>query len=152
MTLRSPRERLIQTISYEIGGLCLSIPLVALFGGGTTGEAFWLMLALSVAVLVWSPIHNTVFDWLDLRLSGRLASDRPQRWRLVHAVSHEATTVVVTLPILIWLGGFGFWTALLADLGLTALYAVYAYVFHLVYDWLRPVRPRVTQARSFIHD
>jgi uncharacterized membrane protein len=141
MTLRSPRERLIQTLSYEIGGLCLSVPLVAVFGGGTAGEAFWLMLALAAAVLIWSPIHNTAFDWLDLRLSGRLASDRPQRWRLVHAASHEATTVVVTLPILIWFGGFSFWTALLADLGLTLLYAAYAYVFHLVYDRLRPVRP-----------
>jgi uncharacterized membrane protein len=150
MTLRSPRERLIQTVAYELGGLCLSVPLVAVVGGGSTGEAFTLMLALSVAVLIWSPIHNTVFDWLDLRLSGRVASDRPQRWRLVHAASHEASTVVVTLPILIWLGGLGLWAALLADLGLTLLYAVYAYVFHLVYDRLRPVRP--TGARRAAHD
>ena len=148
MTLRSPRERAIQTLAYEAGGLCLSVPLVALFGGGTAGEAFGLMLALSFAVLVWSPIHNTVFDWLDLSLSGRVASDRPQRWRLVHAASHEASTVVVTLPILIWLGGLGLWAALLADLGLTLLYAGYAYVFHLVYDRLRPVQP----ARRLTHD
>jgi uncharacterized membrane protein len=150
MTLRSPRERLIQTVSYELGGLCLSVPLVAVVGGGTTGEAVTLMLALSVAVLIWSPIHNTAFDWLDFRLSGRVASDRPQRWRLVHAASHEASTVVVTLPILIWLGGLGLWAALLADLGLTLLYAAYAYVFHLVYDRLRPVRP--TGARRAAHD
>lgn len=141
MSLRSPKERMIQTLAYEAGGLCLSVPLVGLFGVGTTGEAFTLMLALSVAVMVWSPIHNTLFDWADLRLSGRLASDRPQGWRLVHAASHEATTVIVTLPILVWLGDLGFWTALLADLGLTLLYAAYAYVFHLVYDRLRPVRP-----------
>lgn len=142
MTLRSPRERLVQTLSYEAGGLCLSVPLYVLFGGGTAGEAFWLMLALSAAVMLWSPIHNTIFDWADLRLSGRVASDRPQSWRLVHAASHEATTVVVTLPILIWLGGLSVWAALLTDLGLTLLYAAYAYVFHLGYDWLRPVRPR----------
>jgi uncharacterized membrane protein len=73
--------------------------------------------------------------------SGRVASDRPQKWRVVHAVSHEATTVVVTLPILVWLGGHGWGEALLLDLGLTVLYAVYAYGFHLVYDRLRPVRP-----------
>lgn len=152
MTLRSARERMIQTVSYELGGLCLSVPLVALVGGGTAGEAFWLMLALSASVLVWSPIHNTVFDWLDLRLSGRLASDRPQRWRLVHAASHEATTMVVTVPILIWLGGFDFREALLADLGLTLLYVVYAYVFHLVYDRLRPVRPLVQTRRGPLHD
>lgn len=150
MTLRSPRERLIQTLAYEAGGLCLSVPLVVLFGGGTTGTAFVLMLALSAAVLVWSPIHNTVFDWADFRLTGRLASDRPQRWRLVHAASHEATTVVVTLPILIWLGGLTVWQALLADLGLTLLYAAYAYVFHLVYDRLRPMRP--SGQRSLAHD
>lgn len=143
MTLRSPRERAIQTIAYEVGGLCLSVPLFVLFGGGSAGEAFWLLLALSAAVLVWSPIHNTLFDWADLRLRGRLASDRPQAWRLVHAASHEATTVVVTLPILMGLGGLGLWAALLADLGLTLLYAGYAYVFHLIYDRLRPVRPAV---------
>ena len=140
MTLRSARERVIQTLAYEAGGLCLSVPLFALVSGGTTGEALWLLLVLSIAVLIWSPIHNTAFDWVDLRWSGRLASDRPQRWRLVHAVSHEATTLVVTLPILMALGGLSFWAALLADLGLTALYAVYAYVFHLIYDRLRPVR------------
>lgn len=148
MTLRSPRERLIQTLSYEIGGLCLSVPLMALFGDRTAGETLWLMLALSVAVMIWSPIHNTVFDRLDFRLSERLASDRPQRWRLVHAASHEATTIVVTLPILIWVGGFDFWSALLADFGLTLLYTAYAYAFHLVYDRLRPVRPRVQSVRS----
>lgn len=141
MTLRSPRERAVQTLAYEAGGLCLSVPLVVLFGGGTMGQAFVLLLALSAAVLVWSPIHNTVFDWVDFRLTGRLASDRPQRWRLVHAASHEATTVVVALPILIWLGGLTVREALLADLGLTLLYAAYAYAFHLVYDRLRPMRP-----------
>lgn len=141
MTLRTPRERLIQTIAYEIGGICLSVPLFVVFGDGTTGEAFVLVLALSAAVLIWSPVHNTLFDWADFRLSGRLASDRPQRWRIVHAISHETTTVVVTLPILIWLGGLSFMAALLVDLGLTLLYAAYAYMFHLLYDRLRPMRP-----------
>jgi uncharacterized membrane protein len=149
MTLRSTRERVIQTISYEIGGLCLSVPLYAIFGNGSTGEAFTLMLALAVAVLIWSPIHNTLFDWADYRLSGRLASDRPQGWRVVHAVSHEATTLVVTMPILMTLGGLGFWAALLVDLGLTLLYTAYAFVFHNVYDRLRPVRPGV--ARGAVH-
>jgi uncharacterized membrane protein len=150
MTLRSPRERAIQALAYEAGGLCLSVPLFALASGGSTGEAFSLLLALSIAVLIWSPIHNTAFDWVDFRWTGRLASDRPQRWRLVHAVSHEATTLVVTLPILMGLGGLTFWAALLADLGLTALYTVYAYVFHLIYDRLRPVRP--SRPRTPAHD
>jgi uncharacterized membrane protein len=140
MTLRSSRERVIQSLAYEAGGLGLSVPLFAIFGGGTTGEAFWLMLALSAAVLIWSPFHNTVFDWLEFRLSGRLASDRPKRWRMVHAVSIETTIMLVTVPIMMGLGGLTFQGAILADLGLTLLYVAYAYVFHLVYDQLRPMR------------
>ena len=152
MSLRSARERLIQTLAYEAGGLLLSVPLVALVGGGTAAEAFALMLTLSIAVMLWSPLHNTLFDWADLRLSGRVASDRPQRWRLVHAASHEATTVVVTLPILMWLGDMGFWAALVTDLGLTLLYTAYAYHFHLLYDRLRPVRRLVPPAKGLAHD
>jgi uncharacterized membrane protein len=152
MSMRSPRERLIQTLAYEAGGLLLSVPLVALVGGRTAGEAFVLLLALSIAVMLWSPLHNTLFDWADLRQSGRLASDRPQRWRLVHAISHEATAVVVTLPILMWLGDMGLRAALVTDLGLTLLYVAYAYVFHLVYDRLRPVRSPVQPAKGFAHD
>lgn len=139
MALRSPRERFIQTLCYEAGGWLLAVPLYVLVIGGTPAEGALLMAALAGAVMLWSPLHNTVFDWVDLRLSGRVASDRPHRWRMVHAVSHEVTTVVVTLPILIWLGGFDLWQALAVDVGLTAVYTVYAYGFHLVYDRWRPV-------------
>ncbi|MCU0903125.1 MAG: PACE efflux transporter [Tabrizicola sp.] len=148
MTLRSTRERVLQTLAYEAGGLALSIPAYILYSGGSAPESALLMLALSGAVLLWTPIHNTVFDLIDYRLSGRLASRRPQRWRVVHAISHEATTLVVTLPILIWLGGLSFWQAVLVDLGLTVLYAVYAYVFHLVYDRLRPMQPDLKRSEA----
>jgi uncharacterized membrane protein len=139
MALRSPRERFIQTLAFEIGGLLLVLPLYVLVTGSGAVEGFVLMAALAVAVMIWSPLHNAVFDWADLRLSGRLASDRPQRWRMVHAVSHEVTVVVVTLPIMIWVGGYGIWGALAAEVGLTVAYTLYAYGFHLVYDRLRPV-------------
>jgi uncharacterized membrane protein len=149
MSLRSPRERIIQTIFFEGIGLLLVVPLFALVTGGGTGESFLLMTALAVAVVIWSPLHNAVFDWADLRLTGRLASDRPQRWRMVHAISHEVTVIVATLPIMIWLGGFSVRGALMASVGLTIVYTVYAYAFHLGYDRLRPVgHGRPEQAAS----
>lgn len=141
MSLRSPRERIIQTLAYEFGGLLLSIPLYLFYSGHASQDGAVTMVALSIAVMIWSPVHNTVFDWLDLRLTGRLASDRPQKWRVVHAISHETTTVVVTTPLLVWLGGHGWVEALLVDMALGAVYAGYAYVFHILYDRLRPVRP-----------
>ncbi len=139
MTLRGPRERFIQTLAFEIGGLALSVPLYVLVTGGRAGEGALLMAAMALAVMLWSPLHNAIFDWADLQLSGRVASDRPHRWRMLHAASHETTVLVVTLPIMLWLGGFTLWQALIAEIGLTLVYTVYAYGFHLVYDRLRPV-------------
>ena len=36
-------------------------------------------------------------------------------------------------------GGHGFWEAVAVDIGLTLFYTAYAYVFHMVFDRLRPV-------------
>ncbi|MCB2115597.1 MAG: PACE efflux transporter [Rhodobacteraceae bacterium] len=141
MPLRTFRDRVFQTLCYEGGALLVVAPGFALVTGKGQGDSFLLLASLSAAVMVWSPLHNTVFDLIDLRMTGRVASDRPQGLRVVHALSYEASSMVVTLPVLIWLGGFGLWEAVAADLGLTGVYALYAYLFFLAYDRLRPVRP-----------
>lgn len=148
MALRNFRERVLQTLCFEGGGLLMVVPGYALVTGHSGGTSFVLMAAISVAVMVWSPIHNTAFDLIDLRLTGRVASDRPHKLRIVHAASHEASSVVVSLPILVWLGGHTVWAALAVDLALTLVYSAYAYVFHLVYDRLRPVVPARARRRS----
>lgn len=145
MTLRSPRERVLQTACYEIGGLLLATPIYALVVGTGGEEGALVIGVLAIAVLLWSPLHNALWDWVEHRRTGRVASDRPQAQRVLHALSHEATALIVTLPILMILGGHDLWTALMLDIGLTVLYAGYAYVFHIVFDQLRPVRPRPLQ-------
>jgi uncharacterized membrane protein len=92
--------------------------------------------------MLWSPLHNAAFDRAELRLAGRVASDRPPRWRLAHAASHELTSTVFTAPIVMGTGGHGLGEALAVNLGLTLLYTGYAYAFHLGYDRLRPVGRR----------
>lgn len=141
MALRSARERALQTVCYEVGGILVAAPVYALLFGAGAAESIGLMLAVSVAVMVWAAFHNSVFDLLEWRLAGRTASDRPHRWRVVHALSQEATSVLVTTPVIMAVGGLGLWAALALDLGLTLFYAGYAYVFHLVYDRVRPVPP-----------
>jgi uncharacterized membrane protein len=143
MALRSVRERALQTLSYEAGGFLIATPLYALIAGHGASQSSLMVVAVAIACMTWSPLHNTVFDWLEWRLVRRLASDRPQRWRFVHAVSHEATSVIVTTPIIMLVGGHGFWNALMVDIGLTLLYSVYAYFFHIVYDRLRPMQAEV---------
>jgi uncharacterized membrane protein len=138
--LRSGPERAIQTVLYEAGGLLVAVPLYQLLFGKGVDDSALLLIVLAIAVMLWSPLHNAVFDRFEWRLAQRLASDRPHRWRILHALSHEGTTVVVTLPLIMLIGGHSFWEALAIDLGLTGLYVAYAYVFHLAYDRWRPVR------------
>ena len=114
-------------------------PVYVLIFGTKAGEGFTLLLALSVAVMIWTPVFNTLFDWADLHFSGRVASDRPRELRLVHAGLHEVTAVMVSLPLILWFGGIAFGAALALDLGLTIFFSAYAYWFHLVFDHLRPV-------------
>jgi uncharacterized membrane protein len=137
--LRSARERVYQTVALELGGIAITAPLYALFFSESAETSFFLIVVLAFAVMLWSPLHNTVFDWLEWRATGRLASDRPHLLRLVHAASHEASSVIVTLPLIMWIGGHGFWTALGIDIGLTLFYSAYIYLFHIFYDRLRPV-------------
>jgi uncharacterized membrane protein len=130
---------MVQAVAYEVIGLCLAVPVYLMFYESDPTHGFLLIASISGVVLLWSPFHNTVFDWVEFRLAHRVASDRPQHWRLVHAFSHETTSMVVTVPILMQFGGHSFFDALVVDIALTVLYIAYAYIFHLVYDHLRPV-------------
>jgi uncharacterized membrane protein len=126
-------------LACEVGGLLVASPLYACFSGNTAQSSVLLLVAVSVAVMSWSPLHNTFFDWLKWQLARRVASRRPQRLRMLHAVSHETTSTLVTLPIIMLIGDHGFVEALAIDISLTLFYTGYTYVFHLAYDWLRPL-------------
>lgn len=138
---------MLQTLCFEAGGLLLVAPLHALAAGASAAESFLLIAVLALVVMAWSAVFNTVFDFVEHRRTGRLASARPQALRLLHAVLHEASAVVVTWPVIVALSGLGWAQALWADLGLTLAYAVYAYLFHLGYDRLRPLRAAAAAAR-----
>lgn len=142
MALRNVNERILQTIAYEAGGVLVVTPIYIFFFGGSGGQSFVVMASLSIATLMWFPLHNTAFDWFDLCLTGRLASDRPKSLRMLHALSHEISVCLITTPLLIWLGGHTLVEAIVIDLALSFAYAAYAYVFHLVYDHFRPVKSR----------
>jgi uncharacterized membrane protein len=137
--LRCLKERVLQTLSYEAGGLLLVTPLYALVMGAGAGESLHLLVIVSIICMVWTGLHNSAFDWLEARLCRRVASDRTAACRVLHAISHETSSILVTTPAIMWVGGFDFWHALAADVGITVAYAAYALVFHWVFDRLRPV-------------
>jgi uncharacterized membrane protein len=137
--LRSARERVIQTLAYEAIGLLIILPCYAFVTDHAVADSILLLVAVSIATMSWACLHNVIFDYVEARLTGRVASDRPQMLRLIHAASTEVTSVLVTTPVIVWVGGFGWWQALMVDFGLTVFYAAYAYCFHMVFDAMRPM-------------
>ncbi len=91
--------------------------------------------------MVWMAAYNTVFDAVEYRVTGMVASVRPHRWRIVHALGLEASSVIVTWPVIMLVTDFTWLETIVAQLGLTLAYAVYSYFFHLGFDRLRPVQP-----------
>ena len=136
--LRGTRERALQTLWFEGLGLMLVAPAHAWVTGTAQAQSLAMLAAVSLAVMLWSALYNAAFDHVEHRASGRVASDRPHRWRTLHAVGLELGATVVTLPLIWALTEHGWLGALAVDLGLGITYAVYGYVFHLAFDRLRP--------------
>lgn len=138
--IRSTRERVHQALWYEGIALVLIAPAFALATGLKTQESFLLVAALSLVMMVWAAFYNTVFDEIERRRTVRVASDRPHAVRLAHAIGFEASSAVVTCPLIWALTDVTWLGAVVADLGLTVAYSAYAYLFYLGFDRVRPVR------------
>jgi uncharacterized membrane protein len=137
--LRSARERLIQTLWFEGLGLVLVAPLYAWAAGAGVGDSFVMVAAVSVVMMGWTALFDTLFDITEYRLTGRVASERPHGLRSVHAMAHEVSGALVSCPVIYALTPLSWGEALLADIGLSLTYAAYAYLFHWGFDRLRPV-------------
>ncbi|MDR2688937.1 MAG: PACE efflux transporter [Azoarcus sp.] len=137
--MRSPRDRLRQAMLFEAGGLILVSPLFAWANGLPLIPSAGLLAVLSLIALLWNMVFNTGFDRLEARLSGRRADRRPLWPRIFHACFFEGGLLVLTLPVVMLWTGLGWWPALLADIGLALAYALYALLFHFLYDRWFPI-------------
>lgn len=138
--VRTWTERVLQVVLFEVSALLIAVPLYSRLIGVGTRESTRVLIVVSVAVLLWASLHNFVFDRCESRLRLRSASDRTVKLRILHAVSHEASAALVSVPILVLLGDLPWLTALWADIGLSVVYAAFAFVFYAAYDRVRPVR------------
>ena len=140
--LRSARDRLRYSLSFEITLMALLVPVGALFFDKALGEIGLLALVLSGKAMLWHLIYNWIFDRWEAG-KGRIASDRNWRWRMVHAVGFEVTLMLTSLPIyMLWLG-IGLLEALSLDIVVTSFVVGYTYVFTLIYDRMFPLTPVV---------
>lgn len=147
MRTRNIRERIQQTLWFEIVGIAIFTPALALLAERSGETSLGIMIALSATAVGIMALYNHVFDLIEFRLTNRAASDRPQKLRLIHAALMEAIIALATVPIIKYGLQVDWFQALTADLALLAAYAVYGYLFHMAYDRLRPVR----QHRALTH-
>jgi uncharacterized membrane protein len=137
--IRSGRERLIQTLWLETLGWVIVSPLFARVAGTSMSQSLTLLVALSAAMMFWEALYNTAFDLIEFRCTGQLASARPHGLRIAHTIGFEVTAALMTWPLIVALTTLGWIEALAADIGLTLIYALYGYLFHLGFDRLRPI-------------
>jgi len=144
--LRTRRDRLRYTISFEVTLMAMLIPVGAAFFDTSLAEIGLLGVVLSLKAMVLNLVYNWVFDRIDAR-SGRISSERSHLGRILHAVGFEVSLTFTSLPIyMLWLK-IGVLEALAADIVVTTFVVGYTYVFTLAYDKAFPlVRPQAAEA------
>lgn len=139
MSLRSARERALMTILMETGAVLIVAPAYQLLFGAGVADSFVLIVAVSLAVMVFSPVYGFAFDLAEWRLCRRVVSDRPQRLRLLHAAGHEFGAMLVSVPVILALTDHSLAVAIGLDVGLSLFYTAWVWVFCLGYDRVRPI-------------
>ncbi len=137
---RSALERFVQAVIYEVVAVIFLTPVYAYALNLPWDNSFATMGMISVAVIIWAAIYNAIFDKLMFRWSGRLAHQKTQILRVLHAVLYEVSVTFIAVPIIIVMSDKSLWIALAADIAFSFIFAVYTYFFHLIYDRIRPVR------------
>lgn len=141
VVLRSGKDRLRYTISFEILLMALLVPAGAVFFDKPIAEIGALGVMLAGKAMVLNLLYNWIYDKIDAR-SGRVASERSHIGRMVHAFGFEISLTLTSLPIYIWWLDIGVLDALVTDIFVTSFVVAYTYAFTLAYDRMFPLKPR----------
>ena len=136
---RNLRDRARQVALFEIGGLVLSTPPFVWLSDVPFMDAAGLMFVLALIATLWNAAYNTGFDWIEGRLTGRQADQRPWLLRVAQALGFEGGILLMGLPVVMAWTGMGWMAALVADIGLALFYVVYAFFFNLAFVRVFPI-------------
>lgn len=138
VALRSGKDRLRYTITFEVSLMMLLIPAGAAFFDKGIADIGLLGLVLSLKAMLISLLYNWCYDKFDAR-RGRISSDRSPLRRILHAGGFEFSLLLTSLPVYCWWLNLTITEAVMADLIVTTFVVAYTYVFTLGYDRTFPV-------------
>ena len=137
--LRSLKDRIRYTVIFETILLTMIVPAGMIFYDRGIWDIGLLGVILVIKAMVLNIIYNWIFDRIEAR-TGRVASDRPHKWRVVHAIGFEVTLAITSIPIYTWWLNITVLEAILIDLVVTTFIVGYTYVYTLVYDFVFPIK------------
>jgi len=152
MNLQGPLRKVVHATLFEIAAVVIvGLGLSWLFNQDVN-QTGGLAIATSLIAMAWNMAFNTGFEAWERRQADRR---RTVRRRVAHAIGFEGGMVAMTLPLIAWWLGIGWWEALLTDLGLMAFFLVYAFAFNWAFDRVfglpASAQPAASESRTSTH-
>lgn len=135
--MRTTADRIRHAVSFEIIALALVTPAAAWAFGLPIADAGVVGAGSAVVAAIWTYFYNLGFDHALKRITGSVA--KGFFLRVLHAVAFEGGLLLILMPPIAWYLGVSLWEAFMLDVGVSAFYVVYAFVFNLAYDRIFPV-------------
>ena len=127
------KERIFHSILFELLALSIIVLVVSQASSQDATAMTGLAASLSVIAMSWNYLYNLGFD----RLFGAERLSRGLWKRIGHSIGFEGGLTLASLPLIMWVLKLGVWQALLADIGLTVFFLIYALLFNWSYDIIR---------------
>lgn len=129
--MQGKTRKIVQAVLYEIIAIIMTSPIFAYGFDASPTSSGLLAAAISAIALTWNMAFNTVFEWWEAR---QPAPERTLARRVLHAFGFEGGLVVFLVPLMAWWLHISLWQSFLAELGLIALFLVYAFSFQWAFD------------------
>lgn len=134
--MRSTADRIRHTISFEVIALALVIPLGAWVFHMPASDIGVVSVVSATIAMFWNHAYNLAFDHVLRWMTG--STQKSLALRIGHAVLFEAGILAALLPFIAYYLGIGLWQAFVMDIGFSAFYMAYAFVFNWAYDLVFP--------------
>ncbi|MCO5975495.1 PACE efflux transporter [Ideonella sp. NS12-5] len=125
------QRRVLQAVLYETGAIALTGPIVGLSFDVGAGSSLLLAVIMSSIALAWNYVFNAGFEHWERR---QVRHQRTVWRRLMHGIGFEGGLGLMLVPLMaVWLD-IPLWQALVAEIGLLALFFLYAVGFTWAFD------------------
>jgi uncharacterized membrane protein len=125
------QRRVLQAVLYELGAIALTGPIVGLSFDVGAGSSLLLAVIMSSIALAWNYVFNAGFEHWERR---QVRRQRTVWRRLMHGIGFEGSLGLMLVPLMaVWLD-IPLWQALVAEIGLLALFFLYAVSFTWAFD------------------